>query len=253
MKILTIDIETSPHLSFHWRRWKENIPPEFTVEESRVICWAAKWLDEDHTLFMSEWDNGFDNMIKGAYDLLDEADAVISFNGQKFDSKRLNAEFLRKGYTPPAPYKHIDLFVQALKHFNFSSNRLKHLLKEMNLTPKLEDNADMKLWMDVVYAKDAGARRRMEDYNIQDVLSTEEFYNYMLGWIKPHPNWGLFTVDDEDDTPTCKNCGSTDLIKKGLEHTNVRTYQRYKCKNCGAHHRGRKHVGKPGVENGILA
>jgi len=246
MKILTFDIETSPHLSFHWRRWQENIPYQNTIEESSTLCWAAKWLDEDDVMFMSEWDDGFEPMMREMWELLEEADAVIGFNSDKFDIKRVNSEFLRLGWTPPSPYAKIDLFKQAKKHFAFSSNRLKDLLVELGLTPKLESNANMKLWMDV-YFREAPALKRMKNYNIQDVKSTEEFYDYMLGWIDPHPNWGLYV---DDDNPTCPNCGSTEMKKHKIRRTKVRKYQQWQCQGCGSYHRGRKSLE---TADGVLA
>ena len=44
-------------------------------------------------------------MIKGIHKLLDECDAVIHYNGSKFDIPTLNKEFLLHGLHPPAPYK----------------------------------------------------------------------------------------------------------------------------------------------------
>lgn len=253
MKIWAFDIETSPHFSAHFGRWKQNIPPEHTLIESEVICWAGKWIGEAKTDFMSSWDHGFERMINGAWNKLDEADAVVHFNGKKFDVKRLNAEFIRLGWDAPSPYQQVDLLQQVKKNFAFSSNRLKHVLKEMGLTPKLEDNSNMQLWIDVVWNETKAAQERMRKYNIQDVKSTEELYNWILGWIQPHPNWGLFVDDmDAETKPICPNCGSLALIKKGVETTNVRTYQRWKCKDCGKHSRGRKHIGLVGVDNGIL-
>ena len=253
MKILSFDIETSPHLSAHFGRWKVNIPPEHTLEESRTICFAAKWFDKSKVIYEDIWNNTEENMALEIYDLIDEADVVVSYNGKKFDMKKLNTLFLEYGWGPPSPVMHVDLFTQVKKHFNFSSNKLKHVLKRLGLTPKLEDNVKMELWIQSCFKNDEKARRLMKRYNIQDVKSTEELYNYMLGWIDPHPNWGLFVEDDGTNTPICPNCKSERLVKKGLEHTKVRSYQRYKCKDCGAHHRGRRNIGRPGVENGVLA
>lgn len=252
MKILSIDIETSPHISAHFGTRNIFVKPEQMLQQSRMICWAAKWHGQKKVMYRSVWDDGREAMLTELWHLLDEADLVVGFNSRKFDIKRINSEFLRDGYAPPSPYHQVDLYQQSLKNFSFTSHRLKHLLQELGLSPKLEDNADMELWIDACWHGDPTAQTRMKKYNIQDVKSTEEFYDYLLGWIKPHLNWGLF-VDDGTDNPVCPNCGSNELVKKGLEYTKVRTYQRWKCKDCGAHHRGRRNIGKPGVENGILA
>ena len=54
-------------------------------------------------------------MIKKAWDLFNEADAVIGYNSKNFDCKILNKEFILSGFPPPAPYKHIDL-LQTMKN-----------------------------------------------------------------------------------------------------------------------------------------
>lgn len=253
MRILTFDIETSPHLSFHWRRWQENIPYQNTIDESHVTCWAARWYGESDVMFMCEWEDGLEAMLTGIYELLEEADVVIGFNSNKFDVKRLNAEFLRMGWTPPSPYQKIDLLLAARKQFAFSSNRLKDLLKELDLTPKLEDNANMQLWMDVHFEVKA-AQNRMKRYNIQDVKSTEEFYEYMLPWITSHPNWGHFADDvSNPDDPICPTCGTQNMERHKRRYTTVKSYTQWRCKDCGSYHRGRKALLKKSEDQGILA
>ena len=44
MKILILDIETSPHTGFHWGLFQQNISIGQLIESSSVLCWAAKWL-----------------------------------------------------------------------------------------------------------------------------------------------------------------------------------------------------------------
>ena len=254
MKILTFDIETSPHLSFHWRRWQENIPKANTVAESQTICWAAKWFGEKGVMAMSEWKDGHEAMIEGIWHLLDEADVVVGFNSNKFDIKKVNTEFLRYGLQAPSPFMKIDLLLQTRKHFNFSSNRLKDLLKELELTPKLEDNANMELWMDVVYGKKKSQQNRMLAYCKQDVKSTEEFYEYLLGWIDPHPNWGLFVDDVADgERPVCPNCGGRHLVKHKKRYTKLKAYQQWHCKSCGKYSKGRKALARAKDDQGVLA
>ncbi len=51
--VLLFDIETSPNLAYVWRTFKEYIAPEQMIEETKVICWSAKWLGDDHVMFDS--------------------------------------------------------------------------------------------------------------------------------------------------------------------------------------------------------
>lgn len=253
MKILIVDIETGPHLSYHFKRWQENIPPEHTVVEGGTICWAAQWFGSSKMMFKSYWSDGFVPMLEGIYNLLDEADVVVGFNSDAFDVKMLNAEFIRQGWSPPSPYQKVDLYKQVKRHFRFSSNRLKHVLKELGLTPKVEDiDKGLALWIDVVHHKKATARNRMKAYNKQDVASTVELYEALLGWIDGHPNWGLFVNDGDGETPVCPNCKSESLHRHKVRRTSVRVYQQYQCQGCGKYSRGRKNIGPKGTDNGVL-
>ena len=63
MKILVLDIETSPHTGFHWGLFQQNISLSQLIESSTVLCWAAKWLDEKKTFFSSIYDTTPSKMI----------------------------------------------------------------------------------------------------------------------------------------------------------------------------------------------
>ena len=253
MKILAFDIETSPHLSFHFGRWKLNIPPECTVEESAVLCIAAQWLGSKQVEFMSRWDDGQEQMLERIYELLDEADVVVHYNGTSFDCRRLNAEFIKRGWSPPSPYQQVDLFRTCKNKFGFSSHKLKHVLKDLGLTPKLEDDIRMKLWIDVVYREDPKAMKLMRAYNIQDTKSTLELYDYILGWIDGHPNWGLFVDDITDpDNPVCPNCGHREMKKHKVRRTQVQKYRQWHCGHCGKYSRGRRALTKLPETEGVV-
>ena len=234
------DVETSPHLSYHFGLRNIFIKPEQIVDESKVITWAGKFLGERKMYFRSIWDHGKEAMLEDLWLCLEEADVVIGFNSNSFDIKRVDAEFIKDGMQPYSPVQTVDLYRQAAKRFGFTSNRLKHILKDLELSPKLEDNADMKLWIDACLG-DTSAQLRMKKYNIQDVRSTEELYYRLLPWMNNLPNAGLF-VDDVGDQPTCPHCGSHRVNKHKVRRTKVRVYQQYQCQDCGSYSRGRKAI-----------
>jgi DNA polymerase elongation subunit (family B) len=102
-KILVIDIETCPHQSFTWGLWNQNISLNQLIEVSTILCWAAKWVGHKQIYFSSIMEDSHKNMIKKAHALIDEADAVITYNGKKFDMPTLNREFLLQKLLPPSP------------------------------------------------------------------------------------------------------------------------------------------------------
>ena len=83
-RILTLDIETSPNIVYAWGIWNQNIATSQLIEPSRVLCFAAKWLDRKRVEFYSEQD-GRDEMLRAVWSMIDEADVIVGYNHVKFD------------------------------------------------------------------------------------------------------------------------------------------------------------------------
>ena len=75
-------------------------------------------------------------MIKEIHKLVDEADAIITYNGKRFDMPILNKEFLLLGFDLPSPYKDIDLLNTARQNFKFASNKLDYISQELGIGMK---------------------------------------------------------------------------------------------------------------------
>ena len=84
-KLLFLDTETAPHTAYVWGLFKETVPIQRLIETGRVMCFSAKWRDEDNIRFFSEHHDGHEQVIHYAHDLLSEADVVIHYNGESFD------------------------------------------------------------------------------------------------------------------------------------------------------------------------
>lgn len=235
MKLLMIDIETAPHSVFAWGLWKQNIAPSQIQAPGYTICWAAKWLGTRNVIFRSTKSHGDFGMVQGAWELLDQADAVVHYNGKRFDVPTLNKEFIKHGLTPPKPYKQIDLLHVCRQQFRFHSNKLDEVLKFLGMPQKLSHKG-MELWIECMQG-DEKAWRTMERYNRRDVTTMERLYKKLLPWISQHPNYALYT---DSTRPVCTNCGGTKLIRQGTAKTKTMIYQQYQCKDCGSWMRDRK-------------
>lgn len=237
LKLLFLDIETAPNLATVWSIWNQNIAINQLLETSRVMCFAAKWYGEEDIIFSSEFDSSHEHMVNSLHDLLSEADAVIHYNGKRFDMPTINREFLKYGMLPPTPYKQVDLLNTVKKNFRFASNKLDHICDELGIGRKKETGGH-ELWLKCMDG-DPEAWKVMKEYNIQDVALLEELYEKLLPWIGDHPNVALYY---DSENPTCPNCGSEHVIKNGTVHTNVSSYQRYRCDDCGTNLRGRENL-----------
>lgn len=229
MKILFCDVETSPNVVYTFDLFNAFIAQEKIIEPSRMICWSASWLGSDEVMFDSEFHSDHYHMVQSIHTLLCEADAVVWYNGDKFDKKVLNAEFIKVGLTPPAPNTSIDLYKVVKKHFRFPSNKLAYVVKVLGIGEK--ENTDHDLWVKCL-AKDGEAWERMRSYNENDTALLKGLYEKVKGWIPNPPNHGLYV---ESDDHVCPRCGGSDLEHRGYRRTKTRLYRRYQCKNisCG--------------------
>jgi len=231
------------HLVYTFRLFKANISPNMIVKPTRMLCYAIKWYGESQIHFRTEHHKDF---IEKIYNMIDEADAIVHYNGKSFDMKHLNREFMLDGRPPPSSYVNIDLLTTFRSKFAMASNKLEWTSMQLGYDGKVQHRG-IQLWIDCM-ANKRSAWKEMKTYNIQDVDLLEGVYTDILPWISGHPNWGHYIFDD--DNPTCRNCGSLNVKMNGVERKNVRPYQRYKCNDCGAAMRSRKslkHLPQPSV------
>jgi len=225
-KILTIDIETSPNVVYSWGLYNQNISTNQIIEASRVLCFAAKWLDGRNVQFHSEFHDGRAEMVRAAWALLDEADVVVGYNHVKFDLPHLHREFFLAGLGPPSPSIDVDLLKVNRQRFKFVSNKLGYVTDVLGMDTKLETGG-MGLWR-AVLAGDESAWRKFRAYNRQDVLITEQLYRLLGPWLKG-PHVGLWS----GSMSSCHACGSSDLTPVGFSYTRTAAFPKVLC-SCGA-------------------
>lgn len=225
-KILMLDIETAPAQAYVWRMFRENISVEQLIKPSRVICWAAKWYGKREIMFQSEWDapTPYD-MLKEIRDLIAEADAVLHYNGDRFDLPRLMGEFAQYGIESPGQVASIDLY-KTVKRLGLQSGKLEFAAPYLGVGQKVKHQG-FRLWKEVE-AGDAKARRTMEKYNRKDTILLEKLYDVLKPYIKNHPYFG------ERGSTECPACGSNKLQSRGYRRTKAFRIQRLHCQKCGA-------------------
>lgn len=246
MRILLLDIETAPNTAFVWGIFKENIPLARLIESGYVMCYSAKWLGNEEVFFDSVYNSNAVDMLQGIHSLLDEADAVVHYNGNRFDIPTLNREFLLCDMAPPSPSKHIDLYQVVKNNFKFLSNKLDYVAQQLDLGQKKETT--FQLWVGCMQ-DDPEAWEKMEEYNIQDTLLLEQVYYKLLPWIKGHANFSIMG----NDSLVCPNCGGKHYHKRGFQFTNSCKYQRYQCNDCGNWFRDTKNIGHKAGEKFVNA
>src|ERR1035437_9383877 len=236
-KVLIFDIETAPIIAHCWSLWENNVGLNQIVADWYVLSWSAKWLHDPATKVMYDDQRNEKNieddkrLLKGIWNLLDEADVVVTQNGKKFDQKKLNARFIMNGMQPTSSFKHIDTCLIAKKHFGFTSNKLEYMSDKLCVKYKKLKHKEFpghELWTECLKGNPK-AWAAMKTYNKYDVLSLEELYHILIPWDNSI-NFNLY--HDEVDH-VCK-CGSTTFARNGFYYTSAGKYQKHKCKQCGA-------------------
>lgn len=256
MKVLEIDIETKPHKVYVFDLFNQNIGLKQVIEPGGMICFDARWQHETEHMFFSVEDDGSDVMIEKLWDLLDEADVVIHYNGKRFDIPHINRVLLENEYYPPSPYQQIDLYHVVRSTFKFMSNKFDHVVDRLFGERKLE-NEGFGLWTKCM-DHDKEAWELMKSYNIHDVNLLRPTYLRLQPWIKQHPNRGLYVADTSE--PICPNCGGRETMRvkayrnaePGINSakTRVNVFPQYLCDplktdkksglaGCGTYARGR--------------
>ena len=235
VKVLILDIETSPILAHVWQLWDNNVALNQIVEDWSILSWSAKWLDNDNIMYMdtrNEKDPRNDKkIIKGLWELMDQADVIIGQNSKSFDIPKINARFFKHNMPKPSSFRQIDTMRLAKKHFKFTSNKLEYTSK--NFLPDVQKSDHKKfpghsLWSECLKGN-LEAFEEMQAYNVTDILATEALYHRLKSW----DNSLNFNVYHNSFHHEC-SCGSTDFKKHGHVYTNTGKFVRYICKSCGA-------------------
>jgi hypothetical protein len=233
-RILLVDLETSPLLGWAYKVWDANI---IRVErEPYIFCFSYKWLGEKSIQVVAQPDfvseylaNPYDDklVVKELWRVFDEADIVIAHNLKGFDEKVSFERFLHHKLGPPSPYKCVDTLLVARRYFKNSSNSLDNLCKKLGIDGH------------------HGSWVAMKKYNVRDIKMLEGLYLTLRPYMSNHPNINMYTEDDG-----CPKCGSKKVQYRGSSVSNVASYRRVQCQDCGAWSRERiadKEARKPGV------
>ncbi len=242
-KVLFFDVETAPILGYVWGLFDQNVALNQVHTDWHLLSWSAKWLDSKEVLYMDQ--RGVKDVtndrkiLEGLWKLLNSADIVVTQNGKKFDSKKVNARFIHHGMKPPSSYKHIDTLQIAKKHFGFTSNKLAYMTDKLcTKYKKLEHKKfpGFELWKECLKGN-VVAWNEMRKYNKHDVLSLEELYSKLIAWDST-VNFNLY----HNSTMTFCSCGSQEWASNGFFYSSMGKFQRYRCKKCGAEGRAGKNL-----------
>jgi len=181
MKILYLDIETTPIKAWVWGLWDQNVAINQIIEPTEMLCFGARWHGKKNVIFKSVHHDGKKTMLEELHKLMDEADVLVGWNSAAFDHKHINREFLENGLQPPSPVKDLDLMSVVKANFQFPSNKLDYVAQALGVGAKVK-HSGFQLWIDCMEGNDK-AWKEMKKYQLQDVNLLVDLYDILLPWF----------------------------------------------------------------------
>lgn len=237
-KIILFDLETLPNLTEALKVWPQlSSYPGQTLKASitTIICAGWKLLGASDVHCISAWDfpswvdnvNEDKKLCEGIFEVLKDADCVVTHNGRRFDWKFLQTRLIYHGLPPLPKVHHVDTCAEAKKNLLVFNNRLNVVARFLTAKEKLEHEG-WDLWVKV-HQRDPKAMQTMSDYCKQDVIVLEDVFRRLRPLVTSLPNYNLFNPLKEK---SCPNCGSSRLRSEGKRHTRTQSYRRYICQDC---------------------
>lgn len=251
-RVLSFDIETQRAIVETFSLFSKFTPMNRVLVPARILCFAARWRGEDKDIFHAAWDEDdrhhvnpeqYERMLRAIWNLLDAADIVVTYNGDRFDLQWVEAECARLGMGRPAPYKSVDLMKIVKRRFRAGLMSMK---LEWSARYWLHDgkvaHGGSDLWHEIRHGtreRKRAAQKIMREYNIHDVVLTERLLDEHLPWT--NLNIALYRPNPDDEVLRCTKCGKDGLraLKKKV-YTAAFAYQAYKCPSCGSVSRGKR-------------
>ena len=256
-RILVLDIETTMAVKMFYSLYKDFASPKDVIAPGSILCFAAKWVgDPCNTFYFVDRRKGYRRMLEILWALLNEADYVVTWNGDRFDLPKIEGQFLRVGLGRPSPSKSIDL-MKAAKSLGFESKGLDYVGRMLSTSRKVA-GAGAAGWKDCLgivadpvaagmneaeHAVDTVRRivtceleetpemtaawRGMKEYNKGDIQATEDLFFVLAPFIKN------LAIHDSG----CILCGTQEYAFIGYHETPASRWQVRRCSDCGTRYR----------------
>jgi len=226
-KILIYDIETPRLRANIWWSGKQFVNGNDIIDEPKIITVAWKWLG-DNKVHTKTWDENHcdKELMKVFLEEYNNADLVVGVNNNNFDNRWINARAMKHGMHVNMFVKSLDLQKQMKRIARLPTYALKYMCKFFNVTMKL-GHEGITMWEMVQYGTPVQQKeylKKMETYNIGDIISTEEVYFKMIPYMRHAAHLGVAIGNQRYSCPTC---GETEDLKYlGDTITSAGTIQR---------------------------
>jgi len=224
-RILTYDIETSRSKADLWWTGKQYVGHHQISENPRIISIAWKWMDEDAVEYVT-WDDDKDDkkLLVEFLKHYNKADMVIGQNNDRFDNRWVNARAAFHNLEVNTFVKSFDIMKQTKRLFRLPSYSMAFIAKFFGLTLK-QSHEGIHMWDMIEKGTDLEKQEylaKMVEYNIGDIITTEEIYYKLRRYMGHKVHFGVFNGQEKY---TCPDSGSTDVELYKTTYTTAGTIQ----------------------------
>lgn len=247
-KIVIWDLETLPDPEAVYDRlpsigaWQGRT---FKADLHTLLCFGYKIYGEEKAHSINAWELGDSPddeipVLQFAYDVLHDADEIVTHNGRRFDLKFLNTRLMYYGMPPlDSKIKHVDTKVVLKSKLSLYSNSLSEAAKFFGIIEKMHWNDKWSTWKRFAFGRQTEADKvTMDTYCKQDVDVLEQL------WLKTRPLHENSSVNKQqwrkDIALACPICGSINIARNGTRRSKKYKYRRYLCGDCGSSFKGSK-------------
>ena len=242
-RILALDVEMSFNVSYHYDQWKVNIPWTHVKHRQFMICAAWQWIGTNkiHTVSVLDDPNRFKKNFRDDYhvlktlkDQIDDADAVIAYNGRRFDVKEINTGLVKHGLGPTHDYVMLDPIQIAKSKFRFKGgNSLANLCDFFRL-PVQKGKVELCDWIGGTEG-DRDSINKIVEYNKTDIPTMIGVWEKIKAYAPSKLNMNHF-VDPKGLTVVCAQCGSPNLnLHKKRKTSRASIRYQYQCRDWGTY------------------
>lgn len=210
-KVLIYDIETSRVPAMVFWTGKTYITHRQLKDEPKIISISWKWLGEDKVNHVT-WDDKHsdESLMREFLPIYNSASMVVGYNNDKFDNKWINTRAAKHRLEVNLYLKSFDLYKQARKVLRLPSYSMEYLANYFGITPKLKHEG-IDMWDKIQFGTKEVQKKALQDmvdYNVGDIVTTEEIYLEMRKYFGHKTHLG---VDSGNTRGTCPNCGGDNI------------------------------------------
>jgi len=204
--VLIYDIETSRVPAMVFWTGKTYITHQQLKDEPKIISISWKWLGEDKVYHVT-WDKNHsdEDLMRKFLPIYNSASMVVGYNNDKFDNKWINTRAAKHRLEVNLYVKSFDLYKQARKTLRLPSYSMEYLANYYGVTPKLKHEG-IAMWDKIQFGSPAVQKQALKDmveYNVGDILTTEEIYVEMRKYFGHKTHVGVILGNGRGSCPHC--------------------------------------------------